>query len=181
MDIPRSESRVKWSGGQRRSSTGMSASTLRVSEPCESFFRECEGATEGGLLDRLRPSRLRIQSGICAAAQSVTSLFTLDPDPLPSFSFSTRGTHSPSLLPTRSPFFAASIKGQRGKTTSLCWSCGSMSRGLRSEDVGTEQERVTDCFDGQTLRFFPSPHSILLFAPEIRPRLFLFHRPSILP
>ena len=84
----------------------------------------------------LRPSRLRIQSGICAAAQSVTSLFTLDPDPLPSFSpsfsFSTRGTHSLSLLPTRSPFFAASIKGQRGKTTSLCWSCGSMSRGLRT-------------------------------------------------
>ena len=87
------------------------------------------------------------------------------------------------------PFFAASIKGQRGKTTSLCWSCGSMSRGLRTRMEGgidreKEGERVTDCFDGQTLRFFPSPassHSILLFAPEIRSHLFFFHRPSILP
>ena len=37
----------------------------------------------------------------------------------------------------------------------------------------------SDCFDGQTLRFFLSlAVSILLFAPEIRSRLFLSLRTS---
>ena len=44
------------------------------------------------------------------------------------------------LPPTRSAFFAAPIKDRGGKT-SLCWSCGSMSRGL---GTGARMEGGTD-------------------------------------
>ena len=178
MDIPR----VKWSGGQRNSSAGRSVPTSRE---CLNLANHFSGsAREQQREDYWTVSVSRDYVFSPGSAQQLSQSHLSSPSiPIlspPSPSPSPPAGHTLFSAPNQvAPFFAASIKGQRGKTTSLCWSCGSMSRGLRTT-MG-EGERVTDCFDGQTLRFFPSPHSILLFAPEIRSHLFFFHRQSILP
>ena len=86
--------------------------------------------------------------------------------------------HPRDPLPTRSAIFCSFNKRTEGKRWRFVGRVDQCQGGL-----GTD--RVSDCFDGQTLRFFPLPrrlYIILLFAPEIRSRLFLFHRPvAILP
>ena len=137
--------------------------------------------SDTGLLDQ-SPSRLRIQSGICAAPSlSHISLHPQSCSPHPPSSPSSSPPAGPS--PNQVLVFCSFNKGteKRGKESDVGRFVGRVDQcqgGLRTD-------RVSDCFDGQTLRFFPLPrrlYIILLFAPEIRSRLFLFHRPmAILP